>query len=94
MCSPKFTIGNITWNVLLQIEDRSGGVGAFLDSSPMEEHDPDFSVYAVFELAAENKNPLLTEPRPLHHIFNRESSDWGFRELVRARCQGSFVGSV
>ena len=80
--SPRFTVGGATWNVLLQMDERSNSVGVFLDSSPMQEQDPEFSVNAVFELSAENKDPFRTEPKPLYHLFCADSADWGFRELV------------
>lgn len=48
----------------------------------MEQDNPDFNINAVFEIAAENKDPLQTTARPLFHGFCRESADWGFRELV------------
>ena len=64
------------------MDERSNSVGVFLDSSPMQEQDPEFSVNAVFELSAENKDPFRTEPKPLYHLFCADSADWGFRELV------------
>jgi hypothetical protein len=63
-------------------DDRISRLGVFLDSSPMEEENPEFLINAVFELAAENKDPSFNETRPLFHTFCRESADWGFRELV------------
>ena len=50
----------------------------------METADPDFKVDACFELAAVNKDPDQTEGRSLFNSFCRESSDWGFSELVCA----------
>ena len=64
------------------MEALSGGAGVFLDSSPMKEQNPEFSICAVFELSAENKNPFHSEARSLYHLFCREEADWGFRELV------------
>ncbi len=63
-------------------DDRISRLGVFLDSSPMEEENPEFLINAVFEIAAENKDPSFNETRPLFHTFCRESADWGFRELV------------
>ena len=63
-------------------DERISRLGVFLDSSPMEEENPEFLINAVFEIAAENKDPSFNETRPLFHTFCRESADWGFRELV------------
>jgi len=82
--SPNFTVaGSTTWNVLLQLkedaDERISRLGVFLDSSPMEEENPEFLINAVFEIAVENKDPSLNEARQLFHTFQRESADWGFR---------------
>jgi hypothetical protein len=86
--SPSFMIGNTTWSVILQLKDETAntaaGLGVFLNASQDSNvMDPDEGgVDACFELAAENKDPQMTEARSLHHRFCRESVDWGFRELV------------
>jgi len=87
--SPSFMIGNTTWSVILQLKDETGntaaGLGVFLNASQDPNvMDPDEGgVDACFELAAENKDPQMTEASVLHHRFCRDSADWGFRELVR-----------
>jgi hypothetical protein len=86
--SPSFIIGNTTWSVILQLKEETGnicaGLSVFLDASQDPNvMDPDEGgVDACFELAAENKDPQMTEVRSLHHRFCRESADWGFHELV------------
>ena len=102
--SPRFIIGNTTWTVILQLKEETvnnfAGLGVFLDASQdANVMDTDEGgVDACFELAAENKDPQMTEVRSLHHRFCRESADWGFRELVSgeqdhptfsSQCEGS-----
>ena len=67
-------------------DDCVSKLGVFLDSLPMEQSDPDYQINAVFEIAAENKDPTQTEARPLFHDFRRDSADWGFKELVHSCC--------
>ena len=66
-------------------EDRINRLGAFLDCGPTinNSDNPEMKVEAVFELEAENKDPLQSERRSLYHSFTRESADWGFRELIK-----------
>jgi hypothetical protein len=87
--SPSFIIGNTTWSVILQLKEETENtvarLGVFLDASQdANVMDTDEGgVDACFELAAENKDPQMTEASALHHRFCRDSADWGFRELVR-----------
>ena len=98
--SPSFVIGKTTWTAILHLKEETAnnvaGLVVFLDASQDSNvMDPDEGgVDACFEMAAENKDPQMTEVRSLHHRFCRESADWGFRELVShhptfsSQCEG------
>lgn len=86
--SPPFEISGVAWSILLQLTPQSADeittLGVFLDAAAMETVDPAFQITAVFEICAENKDPAMSQRRPLFHEFHRQSSDWGFRDLVCA----------